>query len=511
MSSNESSRTATSAEGQNQGDPQEGTSMLRERIGLILGPVLAAVVFVILPDSLPTAGAATAAIAILMAVWWMTEAIPIPATALLPLVLFPLFGVAPIEDVASPYANDIIFLFMGGFVLALAMQRWNLHRRIALRIVSAVGTSPTRLVGGFMLATAFITMWVSNTATAVMMLPIGLSVLTLTNEQGEGKGDTNFATALMLGIAYASSIGSVATLIGTPPNALMAGYLSADHGIDIGFGQWMLVGAPLAAVFLVLAWVVLTKVIFRPKIKEIAGGRELIRTELHKLGSMSRGEKTVAVVFVVAALSWVFIPFLADTETIGGALPWLANISDAGIAMAVAVVLFLIPVEPKRGIAVIDWDSAAKLPWGILLLFGGGLSLSAMFTATGLSEWIGDQVGFLDDVPTWVLVAAVTTVVLLLTELTSNTATAATFLPIMGGVAVGLDLSVMTLVIPTALAATFAFMLPVATPPNAIAFGSGYVKIGQMVRGGGLLNVIGLVLTMIALYTLAPLVFNVTL
>lgn len=491
-------------------EPDTGGGLRRGRIGLVLGIVFAALVYLLLPDSLPPEGRTTAGIAVLMAIWWMTEAIPIPATALLPLVLFPFTGVASIEDVAAPYANDIIFLFMGGFVLALAMQRWNLHRRIALRIVSAVGTSPALLVGGFMLATAFITMWVSNTATAVMMLPIGLSVLKLVDENSEGRGDVNFATALMLGIAYASSIGSVSTLIGTPPNALMVGYLSDNHGIEIGFGQWMLIGVPLAAVFLVLAWLVLTKVVFRPKISEIAGGRDLIRSELHKLGPMSRGEKTVAVVFVLAALSWVFIPFLADTASIGGALPWLANITDAGIAMAVAVVLFLIPVEPKRGVAAIDWDSAAELPWGILLLFGGGLSLSSMFTATGLSEWIGDQVSVLGGVPAWVLIAVVALVVLVLTELTSNTATSAAFLPIMGGVAIGLDLSVLTLVIPTALAATMAFMLPVATPPNAIAFGSGYVKIGEMVRGGVGLNVISLILIMILMYTLVPLVFTVS-
>ncbi len=490
-------------------EPERDQSLGRRRIGLGLGIALAVLVYLVLPGSLSNEGKITAAVAVLMAVWWMTEAIPIPATALLPLVLFPFLGVAPIEDVASPYANDIIFLFMGGFVLALAMQRWNLHRRIALVIVGAVGTSPTMLIAGFMLATAFITMWVSNTATAIMMLPIGLSVLQLMSQDGKTKPDLNFSTALMLGIAFSASIGSVSTLIGTPPNALMRGYLSESHDIHLGFGEWMLVGVPLAAVFLVLAWFILAKVVFRPKITEIAGGRELIRDELHKQGPMSRGEKTVAAVFVAAALSWVFIPLLADTDSVGGALPWLANISDAGIAMAVAVVLFLIPVDGRKGVAAIDWDSAVQLPWGILLLFGGGLSLSSQFTDSGLSEWIGDQVGVLEGVPGWVLILVVAATVLLLTELTSNTATAAAFLPIMGGVAVGLGLDVMTLIVPTALAATMAFMLPVATPPNAVAFGSGYVKIGQMVRGGVWLNAASLVLIMILMYTIVPLVFNV--
>lgn len=508
MSNNAPTNEAASTD--QPGELAADESRVRRRIGLGLGVVLAVLVYVLLPDSLSPEGQVTAGIAVLMAVWWMTEAIPIPATALLPLVLFPFLGVADIDDVASPYASDTIFLFMGGFVLALAMQRWNLHRRIALGIVAAVGTSPAMLVAGFMLATGFVTMWVSNTATAIMMLPIGLSVLTLMNQSGKEKSDSNFATALMLGIAFAASIGSVSTLIGTPPNALMRGYLANNHDINLGFGQWMVVGVPLAAVFLVLAWVVLTKVVFRPTITEIAGGRDLIRSELRKLGPMSRGEKTVAVVFVAAALSWVFIPLLADTESIGGALPWLSNISDAGIAMAVAVVLFLIPADGRRGVATIDWDTASQLPWGVLLLFGGGLSLSSQFTDSGLSEWIGEQVGVLQGVPTWVIILVVAATVLLLTELTSNTATAAAFLPIMGGVAVGMGMDIMTLIVPTALAASMAFMLPVATPPNAIAFGSGYVRIGQMVRGGVWLNGIALVLTMIVMYTLVPLVFNVS-
>src|SRR5690625_1364274 len=491
-------------------EPAADESRVRRRIGLGLGIALAVLVYFVLPDSLSSEGRVTAAIAVLMAVWWMTEAFPIPATALLPLVLFPFLGVAEIDAVASPYANDTIFLFMGGFVLALAMQRWNLHRRIALGIVAAVGTSPTMLVAGFMLATGFVTMWVSNTATAIMMLPIGLSVLTLMNQSEKGKSDANFATALMLGIAYAASIGSVSTLIGTPPNALMRAYLSEEHDIDVGFGQWMVVGVPLAAVFLVFAWVVLAKIVYRPRITEIAGGRDLIREELHKLGPMSRGEKTVAAVLVAAALSWVFIPLLADTDSIGGALPWLSNISDAGIAMAVAVVLFLLPVDGRRGVPAVDWDTASQLPWGILLLFGGGLSLSSQFTDSGLSEWIGEQVGVLEGVPAWVIILVVAATVLLLTELTSNTATAAAFLPIMGGVALGMGMDIMTLIVPTALAASMAFMLPVATPPNAIAFGSGYVRIGEMVRGGVWLNAISLVLIMIVMYTLVPLVFNVS-
>lgn len=473
----------------------------RHWIGMALGPVLAVAVFLLLPDSLSSQGKATAAVAVLMAVWWVTEALPLAATALLPLVLFPFFGVSDISDAAAPYANDIIFLFMGGFMIALAMQKWNLHKRIALRTVLAVGTKPVLLVAGFMIATAFISMWVSNTATAVMMMPIGLSVLGLVSQLGDGKGDPNFATALMLGIAYAASIGSLATIIGTPPNTLLVGYLEENFDITISFGEWMLFGLPIAVVFLAVAWFVLTRV-FRPRLTSLPGGRELIREQLAELGPMSRGEWNALAVFVLAALSWIVIPTLADIDAVANAIPWIANISDAGIAIAAAVVLFALPVNRAEGVRTLDWETAKDLPWGILLLFGGGLSLSKHFTDTGLSTWIGERVGALDALPVIVLAAVVALLVLLLTELTSNTATAAAFLPILGGVAVGLGYGPMVLVVPAALAATCAFMLPVATPPNAIVFGTGHVTIGQMVKGGAWLNAIALVIITVAAYTL---------
>ncbi|MEY7973700.1 DASS family sodium-coupled anion symporter [Saccharomonospora xinjiangensis] len=479
----------------------------RHWIGMALGPVLAVVVFLLLPDSLSSQGKATAAVAVLMAVWWVTEALPLAATALLPMVLFPFFGVSDISDAAAPYANDIIFLFMGGFMIALAMQRWNLHKRIALRTVLAVGTKPVLLVAGFMIATAFLSMWVSNTATAVMMMPIGLSVLGLVSQLGDGKGDPNFATALMLGIAYAASIGSLATIIGTPPNTLLVGYLEENFDITISFGKWMLFGLPVAVVFLAVAWFVLTRV-FRPRLTSLPGGRELIREQLNELGPMSRGEWNALAVFVLAALSWIVIPTLADIDAVANAIPWIANISDAGIAIAAAVVLFALPVNRAEGIRTLDWETAKDLPWGILLLFGGGLSLSKHFTDTGLSTWIGERVGALDALPVIVLAAVVALLVLLLTELTSNTATAAAFLPILGGVAVGLGYGPMVLVVPAALAATCAFMLPVATPPNAIVFGTGHVTIGQMLKGGVWLNAIALVIITIAAYTLGGLVLG---
>ncbi|KMS87727.1 SLC13 family permease [Prauserella rugosa] len=490
------------------GETDAGTSR-RRWIGLGLGPVLAALLYVLLPNTLSADGKAAAAIAIVMATWWVTEAIPLAATALLPLVLFPLFGVAEIGDVTAPYASDIIFLFMGGFILGLAMQRWGLHKRFALRTVLLVGTSPVRLIAGFMIATAFLSMWVSNTATAVMMLPVGVSVLGLVLQLGNGKGDPNFATALMLGIAYSASIGSLSTIIGTPPNAVLVGYLS-EQGINIGFGEWMLFGLPIAIVFLVIAWVLLAKVIFRPKLTELPGGRELIRQQLDELGPMSRGEKNALGVFIGAAVAWIVPPLLADEEIMGdAAIGWLAYAQDSVIAMLISVLLFILPA--RKGVRTMDWDTAKQLPWGILLLFGGGLALSKQFEETGFAGWLGEQVTNLDVLPTILFVAVAVLIVLLLTELASNTAMASIFVPIFGAVAAGLGMDIMLLVVPAALAATCAFMLPVATPPNAIVFGSGHVTMGQMIRGGFWLNVVAIVLVTLGVYTLGGWVLGISL
>ncbi|WP_259365312.1 SLC13 family permease [Flaviflexus equikiangi] len=431
-----------------------------------------------------------AAIAVLMGVWWMTEAIPLAATALIPLVAFPFMEIAPMGTVGASYGSPTIFLFMGGFFLALTMQRWNLHVRIALRTVLLIGTKPKRLILGFMVATGFLSMWISNTATAVMMLPIGISVLALvgTLDSRVGK-DSKFGTALMLGIAYAASIASLSTLIGTPPNTLLRGYLQDNHDITLSFGTWMLFATPLAWGFLLIAWWLLTK-IYMPEIDEIPGGKELITEHHEKLGPMSLQEKMTMIIFIAAALSWILVPTLFKD------LP----ITDEMIAMILALVLFLVPAKPKEGIGLLNWETAKNVPWDVLLLFGGGLALSAAFGYSGLSLWIGDQASGLAGLPTIVIVLAITTLVIFLTEMTSNTATAAAFLPIIGGVAIGMGVDVELLVIPVALAATCAFMLPVATPPNAIAYGSGYIKIGQMIKVGIWLNLIGIVL--ITLFTM---------
>ncbi|MBQ1079987.1 DASS family sodium-coupled anion symporter [Nocardiopsis sp. B62] len=494
------------------GTPGERTTRSRV-IGFFAGPLVGLLVFFLLPDmALPLGdgdtetvmsvnGGIVAAVTAWIAIWWATEPIPIPATSLLPLILFPLLidGVG-VGDVSPSYGSDVIFLFMGGFMLALAMQKWDLHRRIALLIVSKVGSNTVGLIGGFIAATFVIGMWVSNTAVAVMMLPVGLSVIGLVTQLRNGKTDANFATALMLAIAYSASIGSVSTLISTPPNVLMVGYLAENHDIHIGFGEWMMAGVPLAIIFLLIAWFLLAKVIYPPEVKRLEGAQELIRGELAKLGPMKRAEKLVLAVFAFAAMSWIFAPMLAKNDAIASVIPWIGSVSDAMVAMVVAVLLFIIPAD--RNNRLLDWDSALKLPWGILLLFGGGIAISAQFTSSGLSAWIGTRVAILEGVPMWALILAVVVLVLCLTELTSNTATAATFLPIMGGVAVGMDVDVLALVIPAVLAASMSFMLPVATPPNAIAFGSGYVKITEMLRAGLWFNMTALVLIMFSMYAL---------
>lgn len=505
---------------------REEKSKRRAVVGLFAGLILAAIVYFVFPSNAADvvnqanpdaengpfeldALKLTAAVAVLMGAWWMTEALPLAATALVPLVAFPLLSVAAFKEVSPSYANPTIFLFMGGFILALGMQRWNLHRRLALRVVLLVGTKPRQMVLGFMIATGFMSMWVSNTATAVVMLPIGMSVLSLTADMVGGFGkQKNFAIALMLGIAYSASIGSLGTIIGTPPNTLMVAYLNESQGIDIGFGQWMLVGVPLAAVFMVLAWLVLVTV-FKPEMKEIPGGRELIQDELKGMGSMSRAEITAGLVFLAAALAWVFVPVISDW------MGWEHNIDDATIAITAAMLMYILPAD-NRGTRVMDWEHTKEVPWDVLLLFGGGLALSSMFDKSGLSLWIGEMARGLGKLPLVLLVAAVALVILVLTEFTSNTATAAAFLPIMGGVAVGIgltatnDMNILFLTAPVALAATSAFMLPVATPPNAIAYGSGYVRIGDMVKGGVWLNLVGVILITIVTFALLVPVFGLT-
>lgn len=483
-------------------DGDNGASGRARVAGLAGGLALfAALLLAPAPAGLDPAGWRTAAIAALMAVWWITEAIPIPATALLPLVLFPVLGVAPIDAAAAPYANPIIFLFLGGFLLAIGMQRWNLHRRIALTVIRLVGTGPRRIVLGFLLATAFLSMWVSNTATAMMMLPIGLSVTALLDEAGDPRARRNFGIGLALAIAYGANVGGLGTLIGTPPNALLAGFFSQAYGIEIGFAQWMLFGVPLVLIGLPLVYAALLWLYPIGGLR-LAGGSDLIRDELRALGAPRGPEIAVAAVFAAVAACWIASPLLAER---------VPGLSDAGIAMAGALALFLIPADLKRRVFVLDWRSAEELPWGVLILFGGGLSLAESIRATGLADYIGELLGGLGGMPILLVVLAVVLTILLLTEMTSNTATAAAFLPVVASLAVGLGENPLLLAVPAVLAASCAFMLPVGTPPNAIVFGSGLVTLPQMARAGIALNLVFVALITALAYVLLPLVFGVEL
>lgn len=499
-------RTAAASPGQ-----PAPTDPARRWLLVALGPVLGLVLALLLPASLSFEGRAVAGAALWMAVWWMTEAVPIPVTSLLPLVLFPLFGMGTMAEVAAPYANSVVFLVMGGVILGLATEKSNLHLRIALLTIRAVGTKPAQIVFGLMAASAFISAWVSNTATAVIMVPIAASVLKLVRGMDERAAGVKFSAALLLGVAYGVTIGSTATLIGQPPMALMKAYLLESHGFDMQFGRWMLVGVPWAIVMLLVAWVVLTKIVFRAEVDRIPGGRDMIHGELAKLGGLTTAERRVAMIFLLAIVFWVAVPFIAMIPAIAEAAPWLASIDDTQVAIAAAIACFIVPAGTRRedpsGRALLEWSASKEIPWGLLLLFGGGLSLSAMFTATGFSTWLGEQVGALSGLPAWGVVLLVVLVGLALTELTSNTATAAAFFPIFGAVAVGLGMDPIFMTIAVTLAVCSAYMLPVATPSNAVAFGSGEVTIKQMIRAGVWLNLVSVVLIMAFMYLLVPLVF----
>ncbi len=490
--------------------------------GLIAGPILAALAYVLLPEAVVDAdgevvsglsegGRAVAATGVLMAVLWLTEALPVAVTSLLPLVAIPLLtgGGIEIAQVAAPYANPNIFLFLGGFLIALSMQTWGLHRRMALHIILRIGSRPDRLVLGFMTASAFLSMWISNTATTVMMLPIALSVIDLVRQRlGAEAAPVGkpfpFALNLLLGTAYGASIGGVATKIGTPPNIQMMSFVEDTYGREITFAQWMPFGLLLTVSFLPLAWLALTRFVYRMQISEVPGGEELIRGELRKLGPITGPEKAVLAVFVSAAVLWTSRTWLAEIE-IGGTAP-LAGLTDPGIAIGAGLLLFAIPVRFRRGVFLLSWKKALEAPWGILLLFGGGLSLAAAVVGTGVDRFIGSLLLMLEGMPAPVLVVGAAALLILLTEVTSNTATTATFLPILGATAVAIDVDPLLLIVPATLAASCAFMMPVATPPNAIIFGSGEITIPRMVRAGLWLNVIGLILIVFWVYVAGGLI-----
>ncbi|MEX2219695.1 MAG: SLC13 family permease [Phycisphaerales bacterium] len=530
-------------------------------LGFALGPLLALTVYLLLPAAersaageviggLGPAGRAAAAVGVLMAVWWLSEALPLEATALVPLVAFPLLGVLPIKEAAAPYANEVIFLFLGGLILGVGMERWGLHRRVALNTIGGVGTSPAMVVGGVMLATAMISMWVSNTATAVMMLPIGMSVVRMMEGARRGEARTGaeekapsgledsassadqsdgggaFATCLLLGIAYAASIGGVATLVGSPPNAVMRGFASA-HGLEppMTFARWMWIGVPTAAVFLPVAWLVLTRVIYRLPRGRAPGLRQEVARQRRGLGPMSGGEWAVFIVFVCTAGLWVFRGVLVE----GLGLRFVRGgvehdiVTDSGIAIAAALALFAIPVGRGARAAAedggdpvahpgiqfaMDWRTASGVPWGVLVLFGGGLSLAAAVSATGVDKYLGGLLEGLGGVPPLLVLLAVTATMVFLTEVASNTAVATAFMPVMFVLAGKLGVEPYALMVPVALGASYAFMMPMGTPPNALVFATGRVTIRQMAGTGLVLNLAAVALITAVCWWWAPVVLD---
>ena len=476
---------------------------MSRKIGLVLGLFLFFYsLFSTPPANMSEQAWITAGVGMLMAVWWVTQVLPLPVTSLLPIILFPLIGISSVREATVPYVNPVIFLLLGGFIIATALQRWQLHRRLALTILHLVGSHPHAIVGGFMVVSALLSMWISNTATTIMMLPIAISLVQVMLEGQSKEAANKFTVCLMLGIAYAASIGGLGTLIGTPPNAMVAAFMTQTYGINIGFAQWMSFGLPVVFILLPIAWLLLTRLVFTFDLGHNTTAAGVVDSELEALGPMTTPEKRTAIVFVFIALAWVTRPLLQQ-------IPGLAALNDTIIAVVGAVSLFLIPSGEKqqKNTRLLNWSTAKGIPWGVLLLFGGGLSLAAAISSSGLAAWLGTVLSVLTSFHVFTLLLSIVAMVVFLTELTSNTATTATLLPVLGGIATAAYLEPMLLIAPMALAASCAFMLPVATAPNAIVFGSGKVSIPQMARAGFCLNLVVITLITPLAYLLIPLIF----
>ncbi len=475
-----------------------------KRIGLLLGPVFMLVLLLApLPFSLQPEGQRTIAIAVLMLTWWVTEAVPLPVTALIPLVGIPLLRIDTIAAAATPYGSPVIFLFMGGFMIALALEKWNLHRRVALHIVRFTGTHANGIVLGFMLATALLSMWISNTATTIMMLPIALSVVGLLQREqapDSSTGMRTFSLSLMLGIAYAANIGGTATIVGTPPNVVFVGIMREKFQQEISFANWMLIGAPFALVLLAISYALIVLVLYPNRLGAFSGARTLIDNELAKLGPVSIPEKRTLAVFLLTAVLWIL------RAQINRWVPDL-NLTDPGIAILGTLCLFIVPVDWPKYQFLLDWEDTRRLPWGILLLFGGGLSLAGALDRTGLISMIGAQFESLQQADL-LLLFGLTAVSLFLTEIISNVALVTVFLPVVGAIALGLGVDPVWFGIPVTLAASCAFMLPMSTPPNAIVFASGHLTVGQMVRAGIWLNLVAILWISLISYWIVPLLFK---
>ncbi|ADV48702.1 anion transporter [Cellulophaga algicola DSM 14237] len=476
----------------------------KERIGLILGPlVFFYILFFFNAEGLDYSAKAILASVAWIAIWWITEAISIAVTALLPIVLFPLSGGLDLMQTTASYGHKYIFLYVGGFILAIAIEKCNLHKRIALSIIKIVGTNITNIILGFMIATALLSMWISNTAATVMILPMGMAIVSQLRDNPNTIKNENllFGKALMLAIAYSASIGGIATLIGTPTNLVLAGVVQTTFGVEITFYQWFIFGFPIALILLFLCWKYLTKFAFKFEQKEFPGGREEINTQLKALGKMSYDEKMVLVVFLCTAFAWITRSFLLQKL--------IPQIDDTIISVFFAIALFVLPSSKKKE-GLISWEDAVKLPWGVVLLFGGGMALALGFETSGLALWIGNKLIALESVPFIFLILILIFAVNFLTEITSNIATTAMLLPVLISLAPTLGVHPYYLMISATVAASCAFMLPVATPPNAVVFGSGYLKIEDMVKKGIWMNIISILILTLFVYFVLPLVWDLS-
>jgi len=471
-------------------------------LGLILGPLSFAYILLFFhPEGLTDSANAILASVSWIAIWWISDAISISVTALLPMVLFPLTGGLSLSETTAAYGHKYIYLYVGGFILAIAIEKWNLHRRIALSIIKIVGANIVNIILGFMIATALLSMWISNTAAAVMILPMGMAIVTQLKDNPDTIENEHaiFGKALMLAIAYSASIGGIATLIGTPTNLVLAGVIQTTFGVELTFSQWFVFGFPISLILLFICWKYLTSYAFTFKQKEFPGGKAEIDRQLKDLGKMSYEEKLVLFVFSCTAFAWITRSFLLNKI--------IPNIDDTIIAVFFVIVLFVLP-SSKKGQPLIEWEDAVKLPWGVVLLFGGGLSLALGFESSGLAVWVGHKLTALDTVPFWLLLLILITSVNFLTEISSNIATTAMLLPVLVPLAPTLGVHPYYLMIGTTVAASCAFMLPVATPANAVVFGAGYLKIGDMVKKGIYMNIISIILLTIIVYFLLPVVWD---
>ena len=471
--------------------------MYRKRIGLFTGPILFCIIFFLSPfQDLDTEANAVLACTLWVATWWFTEAIPIAATALLPIVILPLTGGAPIAQTTAAFGDKMLYLFVGGFIVAIAMQRWNLHKRIALEVIAAVGTNSQFIVLGFMLATGLLSMWISNTATTLMMVTIGTALIA---EMKELSGETGqmFFKSLLLGIAFSASIGGVATLVGTPTNPIFVSIANKLYQEEFGFATWLSFALPFSLIMLAFSWLILSRVVFPLHKVKVPITRDMILKEKQALGKMSQEEKAVAWVFVITAFMWITRSFLLNQ--------FIPGINDTVIAIAAALTMFIIPSKERNGKPLLTWNEAERLPWGVIILFGGGLSLAAAFQSSGLAKWLGLQLVGVSELPLFLIILIIALSVNFLTEVTSNVATASIMLPVLASLAQAINVHPFLLMVPATMTASCAFMLPIATGPNAIVFSSGELEIKDMVRSGIWLNIVSSVLVSLLVYFLLPL------